>query len=186
MSKINLLPWRENLRRKRQQNFLVSLAAAVVVSAAIVLVANHLINQQIQGQEARNNYLRAEIGKLERDIQRIEELEEVRDNLIMRKNVIERLQSNRNAMVHLFNQLARTVPEGVTLDTVRQNDQLLTIAGTSESETRVSEYMRQIESAQWMRDPELEIVERDSRDDRPSHAFRFELRVRLDASEKSQ
>ena len=75
---------------------MLALGATVVVAALLVLAANFFMNQQISGQENRNEYLRGEIRKLERDIQRIEELEEVRENLIARKNVIEQLQSSRN------------------------------------------------------------------------------------------
>jgi len=179
MAKINLLPWRENLRKQRQKNFMAALVGTLVVAALIVLGGNYLANQQIDGQEARNDYLRAEIRKLEQDIQRIEQLEEVRDNLIARKDVIENLQSSRNLMVHLFNQLAQTVPEGITLDAVQQNDQTLVIEGTSESETRVSDYMRNIEAADWMSQTALNIVERVGEENRPGQPHRFEVRTQL-------
>ncbi len=179
MAKINLLPWRENLRKKQQQYFMLALGATLVVAALLVLSANFFMNQQISGQENRNQYLRGEIRKLERDIQRIEQLEEVRDNLIARKNVIEQLQSSRNLMVHLFNQMAQTVPEGVTLDSVRQNNSQLTIIGTSESETRVSDYMRNIESAEWLSQTRLNIVERSATEARPGQPYRFELQARV-------
>jgi len=179
MAKINLLPWREDLRRQRQKNFMVALGATLVGAALLILAANFFMNQQIDGQQSRNEYLRAEIRTLERDIARIEELEEVRDNLIARKDVIEQLQSSRNLMVHLFNQLAQTVPEGVTLDTVRQTDQTLVIEGTSESETRVSDYMRSIEGAEWMSQTALDIVERMTVEERVGQPHRFEIRTRL-------
>jgi len=179
MAKINLLPWRENLRKQRQQHFMLALGATVVVAALLVLAANFFMNQQISGQENRNEYLRGEIRKLERDIQRIEELEEVRENLIARKNVIEQLQSSRNLMVHLFNQMAQTVPEGITLNSVRQNNEQLTLVGTSESETRVSDYMRNIESAEWLSQTQLNIVERAESEGRPGQPYRFELQARV-------
>ena len=186
MARINLLPWRENLRQQRQKNFLVGLGVAVLVAAVLVLAGNHIMNQMISGQENRNQYLRGEIRKLERDIQRIEQLEQVRDNLIARKNVIERLQRNRSMMVHLFNQLAQTVPEGLTLSTVRQSGEQLTIVGTSESETRVSDYMRNIERAQWLHSPRLRIVERTRTEDRPGQSFRFELVVQVRSPEDQE
>lgn len=179
MAKINLLPWRENLRQQRQKNFLISLGVAVAVAAVLVLAGNYAMNNMISGQDNRNAYLRAEIRKLDRDIQRIDQLEEVRESLIARKNVIERLQSNRNLMVHLFNQMARTTPEGITLDSVRQTDERLTISGSSESETRVSDYMRNIESAEWLHDPRLRIVEISRQDARPGQPYRFELSARI-------
>lgn len=179
MAKINLLPWRENLRQQRQQMFLVLLGLTALAAVALIFVGNYAMNSQISGQENRNDYLRAEIRKLENDIRRIEQLEQVRDNLIARKNVIERLQANRSLMVHLFNQMAQTVPEGITLDSVRQANSELTITGSSESETRVSEYMRQMEAAEWLHEPRLSIVEQRERQDRPGQSYRFELRVRI-------
>lgn len=181
MAKINLLPWRENLRQQRQKNFLVTLGMAAAIAALLVLAGNHAMNTLISGQDNRNAYLRGEIRKVDRDIQRIEQLEEVRESLIARKNVIERLQSNRNLMVHLFNQMARTTPEGMTLDSVRQTGERLTIVGTSESETRVSDYMRNIEAAEWLHDPTLRIVEISRQTDRPSQPYRFELSMRITA-----
>ncbi|MCH8479094.1 MAG: PilN domain-containing protein [Wenzhouxiangella sp.] len=144
------------------------------------------MNNQISGQENRNNFLRAEIRKLDRAIERIEQLEETRENLIARKNVIERLQTNRSMMVHLFNQLAQTVPEGVTLNSVRQTGDQLTIVGTSESETRVSEYMRNIEAAEWLHAPTLRIVERSEREERPGQPHRFELTARVSSPDQQQ
>ncbi len=179
MAKINLLPWRENLRQQRQKSFLIALAVAALLAAGLVLAGNHAVNNMISGQENRNSFLRAEITKLDRDIRRIEQLEETRDSLISRKNVIERLQTNRSMMVHLFNQLAETVPEGITLNSVRQAGDQLTIVGTSESETRVSDYMRNIEGAAWLRDPQLRIVEQSQRDAQPGQPFRFELLARV-------
>ncbi len=181
MAKINLLPWRENLRQQKQKNFLIAAAATALLAAGIVLLANHFMNTQISGQEARNDYLRDEIRKLERDIARIETLEEVRNNLLARKDVIERLQSNRSLMVHLFNQMATTLPEGVTLDSVRQTGEELTINGTSESEGRVSTYMRRIQGAEWLHEPQLGVVERRPTEQRPGQPYRFELKARVSA-----
>jgi len=181
MAKINLLPWRENLRQQGQQMFLATLIATALAAAAVVFLANQAMNSLIDGQENRNDYLRAEIRKLEDDIREIENLEQVRNSLLARKEVIERLQANRSLMVHLFNQLAQTVPEGITLDSVRQASSELTISGTSESETRVSEYMRAMESARaaWLHNPRLRIVEQNERQDRPGQPSRFELQVRI-------
>src|SRR5690554_2681117 len=115
MARINLLPWRETQRQERQRNFLVALVGTALLAALLVFLGSHLVERQISGQDARNRYLKAEIAKLDRDIATIEQLEQTRDNLLARKNVIERLQENRSMMVHLFNHLARTVPEGVRL-----------------------------------------------------------------------
>ena len=179
MSRINLLPWRESLRQEKQRNFVILIVVVVAVVAAVVLVSNQFMSGLIEDQEARNNFLRGEIRALDREIAQIEELERTRDNLISRKNVIERLQENRSVMVHLFNQIAQTVPEGITLNSLRQTDTNLTIVGTTESETRVSEYMRRIEGASWLRNPQLRIIQLEERDRRPDQPFRFELTAQV-------
>ncbi len=182
MARINLLPWRENLRQERQRNFYIALGATALVAVVLVFLGSHLVERQIEGQDARNRYLENEIRKLDRDIATIEELEATRDNLLARKNVIERLQENRSMMVHLFNSLAQTVPEGIRLTSVRQAGEELTIQGTTQSETRVSDYMRNIESAEWLHEPDLriiEVMEDEEEEEGGSERFTFELRARV-------
>ncbi|NEZ03043.1 PilN domain-containing protein [Wenzhouxiangella sp. XN201] len=179
MARINLLPWRENRRQERQRNFMIGLVATAIGAVLLVFLAGHLVQRQIDAQEVRNDFLRGEIRTLDDQIRQIEELEERRDNLLARKNVIERLQENRSMMVHLFNYLAQTVPEGVRLSSVRQAGEELTILGTTQSETRVSDYMRNIESAEWLHQPELRIIEVIPGEGAGAEPFRFELRARL-------
>ncbi len=180
MARINLLPWRENLRQERQRNFMIALAATAALAILLVFLGSHLVERQIDGQQARNRYLENEIRKLDRDIASIEKLEATRDNLLARKNVIERLQENRSMMVHLFNSLAQTVPEGIRLTSVKQAGEQLTIEGTTQSETRVSDYMRNIESAEWLHEPELRIIEAiEDTQEGGAEPFRFILRARV-------
>ncbi len=186
MAKVNLLPWREAQRQQRQKNFLVMLGVIAALAVGAVLAANQVMNNLIDDQDGRNAFLRAEVRKLDQEIERIEELEQVRDNLISRKNVIERLQGNRSLMVHLFNQIAQTVPEGITLTNVRQSGAELTLNGTSQSESRVSDYIRQIESATWLADPTLRIIEADESDERPDQPFVFELRAQVRSPDQQE
>jgi len=180
MARINLLPWRENLRQERQRNFMIALGATAGLAVVLVFLGSHLVQRQIEAQDARNRYLENEIRQLDRDIASIEELEATRDNLLARKNVIERLQENRSMMVHLFNSLAQTVPEGIRLTSVKQAGEELTIEGTTQSETRVSDYMRNIEQAEWMHEPDLRIIEvLGDGETRGGESFRFELRARV-------
>jgi len=180
MARINLLPWRENLRQERQRNFMVALVGTALLAVALVFLGSHLVERQIDAQEARNGYLEQEIDELDEDIASIEELEATRDNLLARKNVIERLQENRSMMVHLFNSLAQTVPDGIRLTTVSQSGEELTIEGTTQSETRVSDYMRNIEDAEWLHEPDLRIIEAiGGEEGSGAEPFRFELRARV-------
>lgn len=179
MARINLLPWRENRRQERQRNFMIALVATAVLAVLLVFLGGHLVQRQIDAQESRNDYLRGEISTLDDQIRQIERLEERRDNLLARKNVIERLQENRSMMVHLFNYMAQTVPEGIRLSSVRQVGEELTIQGTTQSETRVSDYMRNIESADWLHQPVLRIIEAIPGEENTAQPFRFELRARV-------
>lgn len=186
MARINLLPWREAQRQERQRSFIVLLVGIALIAAGLVFLANQGMNALIEGQEARNNFLRSEIRALDREIAEIQDLERTRDSLISRKNVIERLQENRSMMVHLFNQIAQTVPEGITLNSVRQTGNVLTIVGTTESETRVSDYMRRIETAAWLSNPELRIIQVQGREQQPDQPFRFELRAEIGSPRQSE
>ncbi|HLR87085.1 MAG TPA: PilN domain-containing protein [Wenzhouxiangella sp.] len=180
MIRINLLPWREELRQQRQKNFMTAFVGTIVVAALLVFLGSYLVGKQISGQQNRNSYLQGEIKKLDRDIASIEGLEATRDSLLARKNVIEQLQENRSLMVHLFNSLATTVPEGIRLSTVGQRGSALTIKGVSESETRVSDYMSNIEAADWLHDPTLRIIQAlGKNEDGQAERFDFELRSTL-------
>ncbi|MEX0914488.1 MAG: PilN domain-containing protein [Wenzhouxiangellaceae bacterium] len=159
MRKINLLPWREELRREAQKNFMILLIVAAVAAAGIVFMANRYFDAQISNQNQRNNFLTAEIAKLDRQIARIEQLDETRNRLLERKRVIEDLQANRTLMVRLFDQLVRTVPSGIRLLSARQVGEEITITGTSQSNARVSTYLRNLESSNVLHDPRLRIIE---------------------------
>lgn len=159
MRKINLLPWREELRREAQRNFMILLIVAAVAAAGIVFAVNRYFDAQISNQNQRNAYLNTEIAKLDRQIARIQELDETRSRLLERKQVIEDLQANRTLMVRLFDQLVRTVPTGIRLLNARQVGDQITITGTSQSNARVSTYLRNLEASGVLHDPQLRIIE---------------------------
>jgi len=159
MTKINLLPWRQERRAQRQKEFLTLLGltalAAVLVAFGVVRYFDHLIEQQ----NARNQYLQQEITALDAKIAEIAELERKRSHLLNRKQVIEQLQANRSQMVHLFDELARTMPDGVRLNSIKQNGEQLTLEGVAQSNARVSNYMRALQASGWMTNPDLSIIE---------------------------
>lgn len=179
MRQINLLPWREELRQERQRNFLVLMVIVAAIAAGGVFLVKSYFDAEISGQNARNNYLQSEIAKLDRQIERIDQLDETRRQLIERKDVIEELQSNRTLMVHLFDQLVRTVPDGIRLVDVRQVGSQLTINGTAQSSARVSTYLRNLEASEFLHDPTLRIVEAETDDVDPQLPFNFTVNVRL-------
>jgi type IV pilus assembly protein PilN len=159
MPRINLLPWREEARKKRQRDFGVAAAGAVVAAIATVIVTIFTYSQMIDNQEARNERLTNEIVELEKSITEIDGLERQKERLLARMEIIEQLQKSRPEIVHLFDELARKLPEGVYLSGIKQTGSRVEIRGLAQSSTRVSALMRQVDSSEWLTDPEVERVE---------------------------
>lgn len=155
MPRINLLPWREEARKERQKNFVIALAIAAALGAAVVAVGRFHVDLLIQNQQSRNSYLQSEIAIVDRKIAEIKELQATKQRLINRMQVIERLQQSRPEVVHLFDELVRTLPDGVYLTSVKQEGKKIEMRGVAESNARVSAYMRNIESSEWLQDARL-------------------------------
>ena len=159
MSKINLLPWRAERRKQRQQEFFVMLGLSALVAVLLSFFIIGYYNSQISGQNDRNAFLQGEIDKVQKQIDEIKLLDEKKGRLLARKKVIEELQVNRYQMVHLFDSLVRTIPDGVVLTGIKQEGELLTLSGRSQSNARVATYMRNLESSGWMTSPEVNVIE---------------------------
>ncbi len=159
MTRINLLPWREELRQERQKQFITLLVLTVILAAAIVGLIHFQLSAKIDYQNARNRYLQTEIAKLDDEIKEIKELRKVRKSLIERMEVIQDLQASRPSIVHLFTELVTTVPNGVYLKTLTQTDDTLRLTGEAESNARVSSYMRNLSDSEWLKDPNLDVIE---------------------------
>lgn len=159
MARINLLPWRAERRKQRQKEFGVMLAFAALAGLALWFVVNTYYSNQIDGQNERNAYLQDQIKQVDIQIKEIDELDKQKARLLARKEVIEQLQANRSQMVHLFDSLVRTIPDGVVLTSIKQEGEKLTLEGLSQSNARVSTYMRNLEGSGWMTRPELSIIE---------------------------
>jgi type IV pilus assembly protein PilN len=159
MPSINLLPWREEERKKRQRDFGVAMGGAVVAAIAVIMLAMFAFSQMISLQESRNDRLTSEIAELEKSIQEIDGLERQKERLLARMEIIEQLQKSRPEIVHLFDELVRQLPEGVYLTSMKQTGSRVEIRGVAQSSTRVSALMRQIDASEWLSDPEVERVE---------------------------
>ncbi len=159
MPRINLLPWREAERKKRQRDFGVAMAGGVVAAIAGILVTMFVFSQMIDNQESRNARLTAEIVVLEKSITEIDGLERQKERLLARMEIIEQLQQSRPEIVHLFDEMSRQMPEGVYLTGMKQTGSRVEIRGIAQSSTRVSALMRQIDASEWMADPDVEKVE---------------------------
>ena len=177
MAKINLLPWRQERRKQRQTEFFAMLGGAALLAAVIGFGLIQYFNGLEQHHQARIALLDREIAEVDKKIKDIEELESKRASLLQRKQVIESLQSNRSQMVHLFDELVRTIPEGVRLSSIKQAGQQLTLEGVAQSNARVSAYMRSIEASGWMKNPDLSIIEQ--KGDNRSMPSQFSLRLTL-------
>ncbi|MEA5445752.1 PilN domain-containing protein [Gammaproteobacteria bacterium AB-CW1] len=161
MPRINLLPWREEARREKQKEFGTQLGGAAILGGLLLFYAHHTVGGWIDHQQSRNDRIQSEIRQLEEKIAEIEDLQETKDRLLARMQIIEELQKSRPDGVRLFDDLVRTLPSGVYLTEVTQSGANLTIRGVAESQARVSAYMRNIDQADWLAQPRLQVIERD-------------------------
>lgn len=175
MARINLLPWREEQRRQRQQQFFVLLASAVILAGVAMFGVHTLVNYKLEFQEQRNSFLQDEIDKLNKQIAEIRELEKTKKRLLARINIIQELQSSRPEFVHLFDQLVRTLPEGVYLNQFKQEGDNIQLQGTAQSNARVSTYMWNLDKSEWLHNPNLQVIRTGQSDG--ARVSQFELKV---------
>ncbi len=159
MPRINLLPWRDELRAQRRNQFYAAMGGAFGVAALIVLIAVLVLDGIIDAQRDRNQLLNDEIAALDETIKEIRDLENKKERLVARMKIIEELQQSRPEVVHVFEELVYTLPDGVYLSSIKQTGQRIEIKGSAESNTRVSALMRNIDKSEWLEKPELEVVE---------------------------
>lgn len=159
MARINLLPWRDNLRKQRQREFGVMVAGALFITLLLGFYVHLHISGMIDHQEGRNSLLKKEIAEMESKIEEIKDLEQTKAKLLARINVIQRLQSSRPEVVHLFDELVTRTPDGSYLTDVKQKGKSVTIDGWAQSNARVSSYMRNVDASEWLRTPSLQLIE---------------------------
>ncbi len=158
MARINLLPWREQLREERKQRFLVAMAAFIGLGAGLLFLAAQYLNAQIETQMARNEFVRKEIAVLDARIKEISELKTKKEQLLERMKIIQDLQGNRPVIGRVFDQLVRTLPDGVYFSEVKMAGKAIIIAGAAESNNRVSNLMRNLDASEWLELPNLSEV----------------------------
>jgi type IV pilus assembly protein PilN len=159
MPRINLLPWREDQRKERKVAFTVALGGAGLAAGVVTFAAYLMFGSMIDAQERRNEMLRGEIKQLDHQIEEINDLESSKQKFIARMEIIEKLQRSRPEIVHVFDEIVRTLPDGVYLTGVKQTDKRFKFEGVAQSSTRVSSFMRNIDGSEWLRNPELEVVQ---------------------------
>lgn len=177
MARINLLPWRAERRKQRLQEFYSMLGLAAILAGLVSLAIVLYYNAKIDTQNERNTYLQTQITQLDAQIKEIAELDKKKARLLRRKQVIEELQASRSLMVHLFDEMARTITDGAQITTIQQNGSTLSIKGRAQSNARVSTYMRNLEASGWMTDPDLSKIE--ARPGEKGLPYEFNLKVTL-------
>jgi type IV pilus assembly protein PilN len=188
MARINLLPWRTERRKQREREFYMLLLASAVAGVVALFLLIGWMGARIDNQQQRNAYLQQEIKSLDAQIKEIDELDKTKSQLLTRKQIIEQLQSNRSQMVHLFDEMVKTIPDGVRLTSMKQAGEVLTLEGVAESNARVASYMRNIDASPWMGRTDLRKIENksDAKDADKKMPYVFSLDVKLKKPEESQ
>jgi len=182
MPRINLLPWREAERKRKRQEFFLSLGAAVATAALVTLLGHWQMSAAIDHQRERNDYLNQEIAALDKQIEEINGLDAQKRRLLARMEIIETLQRSRPEIVHVFDEMVRVLPEGVYLTYLKQTGTRFELRGVAQSSTRVSSFMRNIDASQWLADPTLQIVETRAKDSAGGASFTLFANQRSQAS----
>jgi type IV pilus assembly protein PilN len=175
MAHVNLLPWRAERRKQREREFYMQLGAAFVVALLLLLLWIFWMGQRIDNQNDRNAYLQTEIKQLDVRIAKIKDLEKVREHLLARKQIIEQLQADRSQMVHLFDELVKTIPTSARLTALKQHGQAMSLDGVAQSNASVAEYMRNIESSPWMGHADLRKTENTHDETRMPYQFGLDV-----------
>ena len=183
MPSINLLPWRQALRQRRQKEFFIGLVASIALATLVTLLAHLTVSSMIDSQHQRNDLLKSEIAGLDKAIEQILALEEQKDRMIARMEVIDTLQSSRPEVVKLFDQVVATLPEGVYLTSVKQSGRKIEFNGIAQSSTRVSAFMRNIDASETLSAPELKVIQ-SGKDASPGSQFTLFAQQRAVANEE--
>jgi type IV pilus assembly protein PilN len=183
MPRINLLPHREERRKRARQHFFVLSGASTVLGALIVVAIHGFYAAKIDTQADRNRFLKNEVTKLDKEIAEIKKLKDEIQALLARKQIIETLQTDRAQTVYLLDQLVRQMPEGVYLKSVSQKGLQVNLQGYAQSNARVSTLMRNIESSPWLQNPVLVEVKAASVEKRRVSEFMLNVSVKRATSE---
>jgi len=181
MARINLLPWRADRRKQKQREFYGMLGFSAIAAVLAIGLGIFWMDQRIDNQNGRNDYMAKEIVEVDKKIAEIKELDKTKSKLLTRKQVIEQLQADRSQMVHLFDELVRTIPEGVRLAQVKQSGDTLTLEGVAQSNASVASYMRNLEASPWMGHADLKKTEAKHDDKRMPYTFSLDVKLRKPA-----
>jgi type IV pilus assembly protein PilN len=186
MTRINLLPWRELLRKEREREFYtLAGGAAILMGLVVVYIHFHMVGM-IETQNGRNAFMEQEIQKVEGQIKDIKRLETEKSQLLARMKVIEELQSQRPQMVHLFDEVVKTLPDGVYLTSIKQSGTSVAIEGVAQSNARISAFMRNIDASNWLTAPRLNVIEAlNDKDGRKGSKFALNIKQKMEGDKSA-
>ena len=173
MTKINLLPWREMQRAEQRRQFMSVMIGAIVLMIGVIVLVHINIAGQISAQKSRNSFLEEQIAVVDKEIAEIRDLEEEKERLLARMNVIQELQSRRPQIVRLFDDVPRLLPDGAYLSSIEQSGNQILMQGYAQSNARVSSLMRNVDSSEWLHSPKLDVIENTSKDKESGRSFRL-------------
>lgn len=179
MANINLLPWRETLREERKREFLTVLVGVVVISAGILFLVHTYITGEINAQRARNDFMQARLGVLDERVAGINELRQQKEDIRARMSVIRDLQGTRPVIVRIFDELVRTLPEGVHYTALNRVENTISLEGSAESYARITELLRALDESEWFQELDDIEVAAAVDDNSQSDAFTFSLSLNL-------
>ncbi|HEY5602973.1 MAG TPA: PilN domain-containing protein [Gammaproteobacteria bacterium] len=185
MPHINLLPWREELRSSKQRQFNTALAGSAIVTGLAVVLVHIQLTSMIAGQNQRNQFLQTTIAKVEKEIEEIRDLKRDKENLLARMEVIQKLQSSRPEIVHLFEELANAAPKGVFLLDASRTGNKLNITGVADSNDSVSAFMRNLDASQWLTNPKLNVIDSSKKEYANSSWFSLEVTQTAPSEDKA-
>jgi len=177
MAKINLLPWRAAVRKQREREFYIMLGGSFAAGLFAVVLWAMWMGGRIDNQDTRNNYLTQQSKELDSKLDEIKKLEQTKAALTLRKQIIEQLQANRSQMVHLFDEIVKTIPDGARLGTLKQSGDTLTLDGFAQSNANVASYMRNLDGSPWLTHSDLQKTEAKSVDKRDRFAFGLTVKL---------
>lgn len=183
MTRINLLPWREARRAKRQRDLLAMLAAAALGAIGLVFAAYVEINHRIEYQQERNNYLRGEIARLKKAAEELQELQKTKNRLVERLNVIQKLQASRPGMVRMLDELVRLIPQDIFLTGFKTAGNQVTLNGIARSDNIISDFMKSIRGANLFGEPVLQVIETRNVNSVQTRVFELIVPLKLEANQ---
>lgn len=187
MAHINLLPWRERLREERKREFFTIMIGVVIIAGGLLFLVDRYFNREIDTQTARNGFIQGEILVLDARVAEINQLRQQKEDIRSRMNVITDLQGTRPVIVRIFDELVKTLPEGVYYETLERTEDSISISGIAESYARITQLMRALDDSEWFKDADLsDITAADNSDNSISEAFIFALTLTLQLPDQQE